>query len=110
MGWPKGKPRGARVQPIQPAVVAHIEPIPLAHIGGTDGVNDATTELAIPADWHPGMLLNVRNSGDALTITLFPEEFDYRRPERALRFTNFTEGQNFVSKWYSRESADPRAR
>ena len=108
MGWPKGKPRAARVQP---TVVAHAEPIHLEatehHIGGTDG---GTTELAIPADWHPGMLLNVRNSGDALTITLYPEEFDYRKPERALRFTNFGEGQDFVSRWYARQHHDPRAR
>ena len=109
MGWPKGKPRGARVQS---AVIAHVEPLTAlnTHVGGTDGVNDATTELAIPADWHPGMLLNVRNSGDALTITLYPEEFDYRKPERALRFTNYADGQNFVSLWYSRQHHDPRAR
>jgi hypothetical protein len=109
MGWPKGKPRGARHTIAVPtdtfvptAELVADEPTE-QHIGGTDG-------YTIPADWHPGMLLNVRNSGDALTITLYPEEFDYRKPERALRFTNYADGQNFISTWYSRQSHDPRAR
>lgn len=96
MGWPKGKPRGA-------------QPVP-AQITSVDSEPAEDNAPVIPADWHPGMLLNVRNNGDALTITLFPEEFDPRKPERALRFTNFSEGQNFVSAWYSRQHHDPRAR
>lgn len=64
--------------------------------------------LAIPADWTHGALLNVRNQGDYV-VTLFPEEYDYRHPERALRFPNPAECQNFVSNWYARESHDGRA-
>ena len=49
----------------------------------------------VPADWHPGMLLNVRNVGDSYNVTLWPEEFDTRHPGRCLRFTNTAEAQNF---------------
>lgn len=62
----------------------------------------------IPADWQHGALLNVRNNGDYF-VTLFPEEYDYRHPERALRFNNSAVCQNFVSRWYARESFDGRA-
>lgn len=62
-----------------------------------------------PADWRKGALLNVRlNRGDYV-ITLYPEEIDDQHPDRALRFSNVGECQNFVSAWYSRESPDPRA-
>ena len=64
----------------------------------------------IPADWSIGALLNVRNHGDAYVITLYPEEFKPDAPERALRFTNPADCQNFVSNWYSRQHFDPRAR
>ena len=103
MGWPKGKPRGAQHVTPAPTAQPEMENSSNVHVGGTDAPT-------IPADWHPGMLLNVRNSGDALTITLYPEEFDYRKPERALRFTNFGEGQDFISRWYARQHHDPRAR
>jgi hypothetical protein len=63
-----------------------------------------------PADWRKGQLLNVRNRGDAYVITLYPDEFDERYPERAMRFTNPGECQDFVSRWYAAESHDPRAR
>ncbi|KWA12658.1 hypothetical protein WL26_14735 [Burkholderia cepacia] len=67
-------------------------------------------DIEPPADWRKGALLNVRNRGDAYVITLYPEEFDEEHPERALRFTNLGLCQGFVSRWYSRESLDPRAR
>lgn len=63
-----------------------------------------------PADWRKGALLNVRNRGEAYVITLYPEEFDDRHPERSMRFTNLGECQDFVSKWYAAEHHDPRAR
>ena len=63
-----------------------------------------------PQHWQKGALLNVRNYGDQYIITLYPEEFDYRHPEKALTFTNPGRCQDFVSKWYAREAADPRAR
>lgn len=99
MAWPKGKPRkGAEIvsretiQEVLPAAQELPQDVPL-----------------YPADWRPGMLLNVRNTGADYTITLHPEEADPRKPERALHFTNPAECQNFVSMWYSRMSHDPRA-
>ncbi len=71
--------------------------------------SDITKPLECPADWCPGMLLNVRNTGPDYTITLWPEEADPRHPDRALHFTNPADCQNFVSAWYSRQSHDPRA-
>ncbi len=74
----------------------------------------ASTEVPsgplVPPDWRPGMLLNVRNAGDCYRITLYPEEYDPRHPERTLRFPNPADCQKFVSLWYSRQSPDPRAR
>lgn len=67
-------------------------------------------EVPYPTDWHPGRLLNVRNAGDCYLVTLYPEEYDPRYPDRALRFRNPAECQNFVSHWYARQSPDPRAR
>jgi hypothetical protein len=66
--------------------------------------------IEIPIDWRPGMLLNVRNNGDAYMITLYPEEVSAQQPQRALRFTNPGECQEFVSKWYANQNHDPRAR
>jgi hypothetical protein len=65
--------------------------------------------LAIPADWQLGALLNVRNGGEHYVVTLYPEEFDPRHPERAIRFGNPATCQEFVSKWYARQHFDPRA-
>ena len=62
--------------------------------------------LTIPADWNLGAMLNVRNHGEYV-VTLFPEEYDYRKPERALRFSNSFEAQAFVSAWYSRTYEHP---
>lgn len=63
-----------------------------------------------PPDWRKGALLNVRNRGEQYTITLYPEEWDPRHPERAIHFTNLGECQNFISRWYAPEHHDPRAR
>lgn len=63
-----------------------------------------------PADWQKGVLLNVRNYGAEYIVTLYPEEWDTERPERAMHFTNLGLCQDFVSAWYQRESHDPRAR
>jgi len=60
-------------------------------------------EPQYPSDWHKGQLLNVRNTGADYTITLYPEEYDPRSPERALHFTNPADAQNFISQWYMRE-------
>ena len=64
--------------------------------------------ICVPADWRPGALLNVR-IGDDYCVTLYPEEYDYQRPERAIRFTNGAVCQNFVSSWICRQHFDPRA-
>jgi len=65
---------------------------------------------AYPSCWMRGQLLNVRaNGGGQFTLTPLGEEFDHYAPERALKFTDSIECQNFVSWWYSRESIDPRA-
>jgi len=58
--------------------------------------------LAIPEDWNLGALLNVRNNGAEYLVSLYPEEYDPRRPERTLRFSNSADCQNFVSAWYAR--------
>jgi len=63
----------------------------------------------VPADWQLGALLNVRHGGDAYIVTLYPEEASFEHPERTLRFTNSGTCQDFVSRWYARESHDPRA-
>lgn len=57
-----------------------------------------------------GELLNVRNRGDFYVVTRYPEEYDAEKPNRAVKFTNLGECQNFVSDWYSRQTHDPRAR
>ena len=64
----------------------------------------------LPPDWREGMLLNVRNIGAGYAVTLYPEEADPRAPERTLHFRNPAECQDFVSRWYGRQSPDPRAR
>lgn len=67
-------------------------------------------EESLPPGWRKGALLNVRNYGPEYIITLWPEEYDPLKPERAMRFGDPGACQNFVSDWYSRETADPRAR
>lgn len=75
-----------------------------------DDEPDNGDEDILPQGWSKGALLNVRNRGDHYCVTLYPEEYDPRHPERALTFPNTWECQDFVSKWYARETADPRAR
>jgi hypothetical protein len=103
MAWPKGKPRKAVFRELPP-IDAELTSI------AVDPERAEPEPPQYPADWRPGMLLNVRNTGPDYTITLWPEEADPRDPERALHFTNPGECQNFVSLWYSRQSHDPRAR
>lgn len=69
----------------------------------------APAEPEPPSFWGRGALLNVRCTGGDYIVTLYPEEYDARSPERAMRFANPALCQNFVSAWYSRESHDPRA-
>ena len=63
----------------------------------------------VPAHWPLGAVLNVRNTGADYTVTLFPEEYDPRHPERAIKFPNPARCQDFVSRWYSKQHHDPRA-
>ena len=63
-----------------------------------------------PSDWIVGQLLNVRNTGLEYVVTLLDEELDYRHPERALRFPNSAECQQFVSAWYARTWTPPLTR
>ena len=110
MAWPKGKPRKPAVQ-FEPGAISAVIPMPARMVAPEPEPEVLEPESPqYPADWRPGMLLNVRNTGPDYTITLWPEEFDHRKPERALHFTNPGECQNFVSKWYARQSHDPRAR
>ena len=81
-----------------------------AEFDSPDPLQEIVTEPVIPLHWSKGALLNVRNTGPDYCVTLYPEEFDPRHPERAMRFTNPAHCQNFVSNWYSRQSYDPRAR
>lgn len=75
----------------------------------SDGTQVGEIRPTIPSGWLKGQLLNVRNNGIDYVVTLFPEEFDPRYPERALKFSNPAKCQDFVSNWYQRENCDPRA-
>lgn len=70
---------------------------------------EAPRPNAPPAHWGRGALLNVRNTGSDYLVTLYPEEYDAKHPERAMRFAHSGLLQDFVSKWYMRENRDPRA-
>lgn len=72
-------------------------------------VNPHPADALPPSYWQKGALLNVRNYGSEYIVTLWPEEFDQRHPENSLHFTNPARCQDFVSKWYGRQSHDPRA-
>lgn len=105
MSWPKGRPRPRKVTSEGATVV---DESPMA-----EEETPATHEqcgVQVPLDWRKGALLNVRNHGDSYVITLYPDEFRPEQPERALRFTNLGECQDFVSRWYAAEHHDPRAR
>jgi len=67
----------------------------------------------VPPSWTKGQLLNVRNRGEFYVLTLLGEEDEpplKPAPSGALRFTNTPLCQDFISRWYARESHDPRAR
>ncbi|HWW30331.1 MAG TPA: hypothetical protein VNY80_09975 [Steroidobacteraceae bacterium] len=67
----------------------------------------------VPPSWTKGQLLNVRNRGEFYVVTLLGEEDEpplKPAPSGALRFTNTPLCQDFISRWYARESHDPRAR
>ena len=110
-----GRPTGSknRIRLATPSV-------PVPHVVAQSEAAEFTPEMfdaiqqpsqpPFPSFWGRGALLNVRNTGSDYCVTLYPEEYDPRSPERALRFTNPAEAQNFVSRWYMRESHDPRAR
>lgn len=72
--------------------------------------DDPSMFVPYPSFWIKGQLLNVRNAGADYVITILGEEFDPRYPERALRFSNPAQCQDFISHWYQRENSDPRAR
>lgn len=102
--WWKGYERGMQEQrerTPQPEPVVQPEPVP-------DSSTPAPKQT--PEHWPKGALLNVRNYGTEYIVTLFPEEFHVEHPERALRYENVGELQDFVSRWYAREHHDPRAR
>ena len=105
MGWPKGVPRKPRFKRVAPPDYA---PGPDVAEPQTE-VESPPEAPRVPADWMLGALLNVRNTGPEYVVTIFPEEFDYQHPERALRFTNTAQCQQFVSEWYARVYSDPRA-
>jgi hypothetical protein len=94
-----------------PEVLADME-IPLHSHEAVKIAEDAgmPIEVRAPDFWSKGALLNVRNAGTHYNVTLYPEEYDPRHPERALQFTNTALCQDFVSHWYAREHFDPRAR
>ena len=106
-GKPRGRPRKVQIVAADPA--NKLITVPFIEADEPVEKEQDIPQIRVPADWRTGMLLNVRNTGPDYTITLWPEEYDYRKPERALKFTNPGECQNFVSKWYQRESHDPRA-
>jgi hypothetical protein len=104
MSWPKGRKRPKKVG------ASDIECEAMEAVEYAEMVEVPRAPNQPPTDWQKGALLNVRNYGDAYVITLYPEEWSTERPERALRFTNPGECQDFVSDWYARESHHPLAR
>jgi hypothetical protein len=82
-------------------------------LGISDAYEAALNPLEVPPSWTKGQLLNVRNRGEFYVVTLLGEEDEpplKPAPSGALRFTNTPLCQDFISRWYARESHDPRAR
>ncbi len=104
---PRARVRRATAREIQGDESQQAE-VEAAAVVSHDAAADSSTRA--PADWRKGALLNVRNYGSEYVITLYPEELDHDKPERALHFTNPALCQDFVSNWYQREHCDPRAR
>lgn len=99
---------GTQVSEIQPLDLR--QPLPKEVFEEVKAEVEQTEGIEIPLGWSKGALLNVRNRGDHYVITLYPEEWDPRHPERAMTFPNTWTCQDFVSRWYARENPDPRAR
>jgi hypothetical protein len=101
MGWPKGRPRKRHLIPRVPPEPKREKAIPQSRHQFAD--------VDIPESWQRGALLNVRNMGEEYIVSLYPDEYDYRKPENGIRFPSAWECQNFVSNWYARPEVDPRA-
>jgi hypothetical protein len=113
MSWPKGRPRPKKVGSeinLPPEYTEMLKARSPDEVRETFEQEFPVALNTPPADWRKGALLNVRNMGSEMVITLWPEEASANHPERSLRFTNFGEAQTFVSTWYSNEHHDPRAR
>ena len=113
MAWPKGMPRYKRIgSPASSAVAQEQAGVSALEAECNAGfvAEPSSSAPVLPQGWARGALLNVRNIGSCYRVTLFPEEYDPRSPERCLEFSNSFDCQQFVSRWYARESSDPRAR
>lgn len=108
MSWPKGRPRPKKAN--APFIAPTKEEIVEAVMETIEEFSTPPSGEKYPSDWQKGAMLNVRNYGDAYVVTLYPEEWQQDKPERAMRFTNPALCQDFVSNWYAREHCDPRAR
>lgn len=95
---------------IKPAFKRHQPPAVVPDDVGVIDEADLLPDMPlVPHDWILGQLLNVRATGYGWNITLYPDEFDARYPERAMVFTHYGQCQDFISKWYARQYHDPRA-
>jgi hypothetical protein len=104
MAWPKGRPRPKKVGTVSSEQEA------LDADASAEMFEVPRDPTQPPIEWRKGALLNVRNAGAEYIVTLYPHEYDPRHEDRCLKFTNLGECQDFVSRWYARESHDPRAR
>ena len=88
--------------------------LPLQSVEAVQLAEDAGFPICarVPPSWTKGQLLNVRNRGEYVVTLLGEEDEPPLRPapSGALRFTNSALCQDFISRWYARESHDPRAR
>lgn len=72
-------------------------------------VETPQADIIIPEGWSKGQHLNVLNLGGEYILTVWPEEYSPEREDRAIRFTNSAQCQDFISDWYARQHHDPRA-